>query len=300
MATDFDLGFTPEQFSTLQAEDGAGWRRTLFGDYTLKIVDGEIQPSKNAKKPHNMLKVTFEVVKSYEERTASEVGSQVTNLYGTANSPEFMQKRFKALCEACKVVPGKGGLKFSQLLGKQFDASIVWELSDSGKLDDFGNKKFYVNDRVKAERTVGTPRPKTLNPVADSQKAARYLEQQGGESGGASAGTPDTAPWQANGNGEAAANGGAGAAAPSFFPESEVEPVAHEYRAIYKLGGEESEAAKQALIDAGTDPEGPVDIAHLSDDTRAAYEAKFGNGAPKKPGLKPLGGKNAGTRQPRA
>lgn len=295
MATDFDLGFTPEQFSTLQAEDGAGWRRTLFGDYTLKIVDGEIQPTKNAKKPHNMLKVTFEVIKSHEERTAAEVGSQVTNLYGTANSPEFMQKRFKALCEACKVVPGKGGLKFSQLLGKQFDASIVWELSDSGKLDDFGQKKFYVNDRVKAERPVGTPRPKTLNPTADSQKAARYLEQQSSEP--AATPTSEAAPWQAAGNGGGAPD--VETSAPSFLPESEVEPVAHEYRAIYKLGGEDAAAAKQALIDAGTDPDGPIDTVHLSDEMKAAYEAKFG-GKPKST-LKPLGVKNSGgTRQPRA
>lgn len=297
MGNDFDLGFTPEQFSTLQAEDGAGWRRTLFGDYTLKIVDGEIQPSKNAKKPHNMLKVTFEVVKSYEERTASEIGSQVQGLYGTANSPDYMQKRFKALCEACKVVPGKGGLKFSQLLGKQLDASVVWEMSDSGKLDDFGNKKFYVNDRIKAERSVGTPRPKTLNPVADSQKAARYLDQQS-EGGASNGGASDVAPWQAGG--EANGNGATHEeAAPSFIPESEVDPVAHEYRAIFKLGGEQAEAARQALIDAGTDPDGPIDLMHLSDETRAEYETKFGGGKPK-PTLKPLGGKGAGTRQPRA
>lgn len=296
--TDFELGYTPEQFSTLQSEDGAGWKRLAFGDYTFKIADGEIIASKNAKKPHNMLKVLFEVVKAHDPANAGEVGGQVSGLYGTANSPDYMQKRFKALCEACKVTPGRGGLKFSQLLGKQFDATVVWEMSDSGKLDDFGNKKFYVNDRVKAERTVGTPRPKTLNPTTDSQKAARYLEQaDGGGASDAGGGGSDPAPWAGNGN------GGAHAApetteTSSFMPESEVEPTAHEYRALYKLGGEDSEAAKQALIEAGTDPEGPIDVANLSPETKTAYEAKFKQ--PKK-ALAPLGANNkAGTRQPRA
>lgn len=299
-AQDFDLGFTPENFSTLQAEDGAGWRRVLFSDYTGKIVDGEIVPTKNAKKPHNMVKVTFEIVKGLEERSAGEVGSQISNLYGTASSPEFMQKRFKALCDACKVKAGKDGLKFSQLLGKQIDFTVVWELSDSGKLDDFGNKKYYVNDRIKAERPVGTPRPKTINPVADSAKAVKYLEQTEANISSASNGNGESAPWDGNGDGSAEdTNETTGGAPASFIPESEVEPVAHEYRALYRLGGEESEAAKQALIDAGTDPDGPIDVANLTEETKAAYEAKFKPAAANKPKLKPLGNKT-GTRQPRA
>ena len=292
MGNDFDLGFTPEQFGSLQPEDGAGWKRLPFGDYTFKIVDGEIIPSKNAQKPHNMLKPTFEVVRAHDDRNKDEVGSQVTGLYGTANSPDFMQKRFKQLCEACKVSPGKGGLKFSQLLGKTFDATVVWEMSDSNKLDDMGRKKYWVNERVKAERVVGVARPKTLNPTADSQKAVRYLEGQD------EAPAVDAAPWTApTGTG----NGGSAAAeepvASGFMPEEEVEAVAHEYRAIYKIGGPDAESAKQALVDAGTDPDGPIDVMHLSEEIKKALEAK--NGA-KKSGLKPLGGKGTGTRQPRA
>lgn len=290
----FDLGFSPEQFSTLPAEDGAGWKRHPFGDFTLKVIDGEIIPTKNAKVPHNMLKVTFESTKAYDERNKGAVGQTVTGLYGTGNSPAFMQKRFKALCDACKVQPVKGKLTFAMLAGKTFDATVVWEMSDSGKLDDFGQKKFWVNDRVKAERVVGTARPKTIDPVADSAKAVKYLDNQEASDGGDDDNADEPAPWAGGANGAAsgaAASGGAtstGAVAttPSFVPESEVDPQAHAYRALYKIGGEDGEEAKQTLIENGFDPEGPIDLANVPDEIKAKYEAKF----PPKAAAKKAGG----------
>jgi hypothetical protein len=293
MATkDFDIGFSPEALSGLTPEDGTGYKRVQFGDFTFKITDGEIIASKNAKKPHNMLKITFTVVKAYDEANTGEVGNEITGLYGTPSSPPFMQKRFKALCEAVKAKAGPGGLKFSALHGKTFDGSVVWELSDSGKLDEMGRKKFYVNDRVKAERPVGTPRPKNINPAIDSKAAQAYLNNDSGGDSPAEGG--DTAPWEAP-VGEAAGavnddsdpdNDGA---VPSYIPEDEVPADAHEYRAVIKLGGDEADSARQALIDAGVDPEGPVNVEHLTAATKKAWDAKF-NPKPGKPGLKPLAG----------
>jgi len=296
MGNDFDIGFSAEAFAGVAANDGTGYRRVPFGDYRVRIADGEIQPSKNAQKPHNMLKLSFEVLEAYDERNKQEVGSIISNLYGTITSPEYMQKRFKAVCEAIKVAPNKQGLKFSQLAGKELDITVVWELSDSNKIDEMGQKIFYVNDRVKAERPVGTARPKTLNPQADSQKAIRYLEtSQPAEPGTAT----ETAPWEAPANG-AGASAASVASASSFLPESEIDPGAHEYRAAIRLGDKDDDTYREQLVAAGIDPDGPVDVAHLSPETKAQYEAKFGA---KKAGLPPLGSggkKPAGARQPRA
>lgn len=296
---DFEIGFTPEQFDGIQANDGAGYRRVLFGHFTGKIIDGEIVASTSAKEPHQMIRLTTEIMGTTEDRTKGEIGSSIKNLYGTPTSPKFMQQRFKALCEAIKVkpLPGKKGIMMSQLLGKTYDFTVVWELSDSGKYDENGRKKFYVNDRIKCERIVGAPTPKTINPVADSQKAAKYLDE--GQSEGPAAG--DRADWDASPEGSTAA-ASTETEAPGFMPEEQVEADGHEYRAIYKLGGDNAEAAKTALIESGIDPEGPINVEHLTAETAAEYKAKF---QPEKPagktnGLKPLGGRATGTRQPRA
>lgn len=295
---DFDLGFSPEEFEKLSPDQGVGYSRIKYGDFTFEISGAAIQPSKG-KTPHNMLKVTARVVAAVEGANKSEIGSEITGFYaGSPQSPEYMKKRLKALCLATGVAPSKqGGLKGSQFIGKRFDASVVWELSKSDKLDDFGRPKYYVNDRLKGERKVGAERPGGLNPNAESAKAEKYLAS--GDSPGGAGG--DAAPWDAgaasNSDVTPEAEGVSG-----FIAEEEVDGLGHAYRAVYKLGGDESEAAKETLLGAGIDPEGPVKVDMIEDPAvREAYEEKFAPKAPagKPTGLPPLNGKSrTGTRAP--
>jgi len=304
---DFDLGFTPEEFEGLTPNQGLGFRRIMFGDYTFEIAAAVGQPAKNSKKPHVMLKVTARVVEalSDEEACKSEIGSEISNFYGgSPQSPDFMKQRLKALCIATGVTPAKGGkLTAAMFIGKRFDASVVWELSKSDKLDDFGRPKMYVNDRLKGERKVGAERPAALNPIAESQKAKDYADK--GEAGGGG----DAAPWDASAEGgdagaDGGAGGGAGDDAAGFIPESEVDGVGHAYRAVLKIGGPDAESARETLIGAGIDPEGPINIDLVEDpDIKKEYLAKFApQAAAKKPGLPPLNGSRAktGTRAPAA
>jgi hypothetical protein len=298
---DFDLGFSPEEFEQLQVNQGLGIRRIHYGHYTFEIVSAAPQTSKG-KTPHVMMKVTARVVAAADGANKSEIGSEISNFYaGSPQSPEFMKQRLKALCVATGVSAGKsGGLKGSHFIGKRFDASVVWELSKSDKLDDMGRSKYYVNDRMKAERKVGSEIPMGFNPNAESAKAEQYLA---GSAPDAAGGVGDIAPWDqgsANGVVELAPIGGEASAPTGFIDESEVDPVAMAYRAVYKLGGDESADAKTVLLDAGIDPEGPVNVELITDpDLRKAYEAKFAPKIETKPGLPPLNGKaRTGVRAP--
>jgi hypothetical protein len=305
---DFDLGFTAEEFEQLQPNLGLGFRRVMFGDYTFEIVGTAIQPTKGSKKPHNMLKVTARVVAAADEANKNEIGSEMSNLYGgSPQSPDFMKQRLKALCIATGVNPTKGGkLMGSAFIGKRFDASVVWELSKSDKLDDFGKPKMYVNDRIKGERKVGAERPQMLNPVAESQKAKQYADGDTAGVGG------EAAPWDAAAGGEGGDVGGeggdTGTEAGGFVPEDQVDAIAHAYRAVVALGGDDAAGARETLIGAGYDPDGPVNVEMIDDaDLKKAYLAKFppeGAAAPKKAGgLPPLNGAGrakTGTRAPAA
>ncbi len=288
---DFDLGFTPDQWEQTSADQGVGFSRVKFGDYTFEVTGVEIQTSKNPKNPHNMLKVTSRVTGAADAANKTEIGSEITNLYaGSPQSPEYMKKRLKAFGVACGVAPTKtGGLKGSAFIGKRFDASVVWELSKSDKLDDFGRNKWFVNARLKGERKVGGERPPGLNPAAESAKAEKHLLS--GEPGDVGGG--DTAPWE---NVSATVENPAEPATGGFIDESEVDSLGHLYRAVYKLGGEQSDQAKEALVASGIDPEGPVKPELIEDpEVRKAYEAKFvpvkSNGLPP---MKP----RTGTRAP--
>lgn len=301
--TDFDLGFSPEDFEKITPDQGVGRRQIKFGDYTFEISAVDVQTSKG-KTPHNMLKVTARVVASADAENKAEIGSEITSFYaGSPQSPDYMKKRLKALCIATGVMPKNGGLKGSQFVGKRFDASIVWELSKGDKLDDFGRPKMYVNDRMKGERKVGEDRPLGLNPAAESAKAHQHLER--GSSGGDFEASGDRPAWENDGAGSGGdAAGGGEVEQGGFMDESEVDALGMAYRAVYKLGGEEAEQAKETLISAGIDPEGPVQIDMIEDpEIKKAYEAKFApKPQPKAGGLPPLanGKGKTGTRQPAA
>lgn len=296
---DFDLGFTPEEYEQLTPNQGLSFRNVMFGDYTFEISAAIAQPTTNAKKPHIMLKITARVITPSDDANKDEIGSEITGLYaGSPQSPDFMKQRLKALCLATGVSPAKGGaLKGSMFIGKRFDASVVWELSPSDKLDDFGRPKMYVNARLKGERKVGVERPQALNPVAESFKAKQYAD------GGAAATTGEAAPWDANADATASAGGGDDAA--GFIDEGEVDGIGMAYRAVVAIGGADAEGARETLIGAGIDPEGPINIDLVEDPAiKKEYLAKFPPaGAAKKLGaLPPLNGSGnrpkTGTRAP--
>lgn len=286
----FDLGFTPEAFDGLAADQGVGYRRTAIGHYTFEVAKGEIQASKG-EKPHNMLKLTWRAVKALDEKNASEVGSEIVAYYaGSMQSPPYMQKRLKAVCLALGVAPTKAGLKLSAFIGKRADASVVWELSKSNKIDELtGKAKWYVNDRIKGERKIGSELPPGLNIVAESLKAVKFLENGDAPEG---EGEGETAEWDQTAGGGTEA-GGTGAA--SFIAEDQVDALGHTYRAAFKIAsGAEADQHRDALVAAGIDPEGPIKIDLIQDeDIKKAYVAKFGGGKPAG-GLPPLGGKPAG------
>lgn len=286
-SSDFDLGFSPEEFEKLQPDQGVGFKRIHYGDFTFEIVGTRAQTSKG-KTPHNMLVVTSRVVSAYDDAAKSEIGSEITTYYaGSPQSPDYMKKRLKALCVAANVNPSKqGGLKGSSFIGKKYDASIVWELNQGDKLDDFGRPKLYVNDRLKGERKVGGERPQGLNPKVESAKAEQFLA--GGAAPDAAAETP---PWVAPTEtpAEEPATGG-------FIDESEVDGLGFAYRAAYKLG---DEAAKETLIGAGIDPEGPINADMIEDPAlKKAYLDAFAPKPEAKKGLPPLNGAKKGVRAP--
>jgi len=288
--TDFDLGFTPEEYEGLKPNQGLSFRNIMYGDYTFEIAGVEIQVSKG-KKPHNMLKVTSRVVAALGDEGKDEIGSENTNFFaGSPQSPDFMKQRLKALCIAAGVSMGKGGkLTGSMFIGKRYDASVVWELSKSDKLDDFGRPKMYVNARIKGERKVGGERPATLNPAAESLKAKQY--QDAGTNG-----SVDAAPWDAGAGDVGEVDTTAGDEAAGFIGESEVDSIGHAYRAVVAIGGADAEGARETLIGAGIDPDGPIDINLVEDpEIKKSYLAKFATPAESKKvgGLPPLNGSAA-------
>ena len=58
---DFDLGFSPEEFEQLTPDQGVGFSRIKYGDYSFEISAVASQTSKG-KTPHQMLKMTARVV----------------------------------------------------------------------------------------------------------------------------------------------------------------------------------------------------------------------------------------------
>lgn len=298
----FELGWSPEEASNLDSHAGGnGFKLIPWGDVRVKIIEAIGQESKG-KSPHLMLVPTFEIIHAYDKsKSAASVGETIKGYYGTKASPEFMQKRTKALMDACKIVP-KGKLTNTMFVGKEFDASIIWEVSDSNKIDpNTGKAKKFVNARLLGERPVGGERPKTINPEGDSSAAIKHLEGRGG---GDEGGSDEPAPWeqQAQGGTTSDETTDTESTQSGFLDESDVPAGAHEYRARMKLGIE-ADDMKEALLKHGYDPEGPIELDNLSDETREAYEAKFVKKAAKSNGLPPLGGGSkakTGTRSARA
>jgi hypothetical protein len=304
---DFVIPFTPEHRATLKADDGTGFRRVNFGDYRFRIVEVG-KKSKEGANPHVMSKITFEAIEAYDESNEDCVGLRVTNLYaGSRESPGKMQRRLEALLQAVKIESGPTGFSSKQLLGRELDATIVWELSDGDIDPETGILKKWVNDRVKGERPVGTARPPMLNPRIDSRQAVAYLESQGyevpdmGTENTTENAAPGSPPWQQTAGVAAPA---APVATPSFRPEADTDATVHQYRAHVKMNTPQGANARKALVEAGFDPDGPVNVDHLPEPFRGQFlssMAQKGGGGSRLP---PLGGggekRKTGTRTPRA
>lgn len=297
---DFAIGITGDDLAGVSASDGTGFKRVPFGDYTFKIVEIE-QKAKEGAKPHVMLKATFSVVEAADPANNHAVGMTVDGLFaGSPQSPNFMQARLKNLLQAASVtLKGGQGLKRSDLIGRQFAGTVVWELSQARMDPTTGVEKRYVNARVVGERPTGTARPAAINPEGDSRDAIAYLEAKYGDAGVGSSGGEATAPppWAA----PAPETKIETPAASGFRPESEADGTHHTYRAYVKLKTQYEEQARNELVKAGFDPDGPIDPEKLTDPTvKQAYLAKFPtNGA--LPGLPALGAPTAkkGTRAAR-
>src|SRR5262249_39599346 len=141
----------------------------------------------------------------------------------------------------------------SEFVGREYDATVIWELGEP-TTDGQGRKRRYVNDRIVAERVAGTPRPTQINPEAESRKAIQWVAQLE-ETGEPFEAAPKELPWDTTADPE-------GVVTPDAPTTTEAgeDPNIHGYRAVAQMGGKEGDEARAALIQAGIDPDGPVDI----------------------------------------
>lgn len=285
--TDFALDVSEEELAGANPNNfGGEFRRVHFGDYRFKIADIELA-TKEGQKPHQMLVVTSSVVHSYDGGKCDDyVGDSITSRYaGSAQSPKMMQDSRARLFAALKI--GAGRLNKSQLIGREFDASVVWNLAKPYVDPDTGEKKQIVFANVTGERPVGAPRPASLNPAQMSAKAARYIaDTYGDDDDGDSADDETPQPWEKAGSAAQPETQEDTSQATGFKSEEEINasPEAasyHTYRAHVKLNTEHGPAAREALVGLGVDPDGPIEVKHLPADLAAKL-------APVKPALPSL------------
>lgn len=313
--------FTPEYLATLKADDGSPTSRIPVGDYRFRVTATSKKATK--KQDHVMMMVDLVVVSALDQAHNDAVGMTATNIYaGSRESPKKMQARLKAFTDAVNLqLPAGQLMKHTDLVGREFDATVVWELSDGSPDPTTGMIKKFVNDRVRYERKAGQARSQHANPDLDSRAAVNYLREQGqlSDDDGSGAGMPadggasvSTPPW---GGGQAAApvtpppvaeptaappaTAGPAAAsapvtAPGFKPESEEPDDVHAYRASVVIGGANAAEVRQALINYGFNPDGPIDANRINDaKLKAEYLAKIApaaaaagpGGLPPLPGL---------------
>jgi hypothetical protein len=302
---DFDAAYT----ATLKASGGGAKTRAPIGDYRVRITEAAIQAKKGAN-PHNMLLVTFEILAGENEEA---IGQQITCLYaGSRQSPPFMQRRLKQLMDACQIKEKPSQRAF---VGRELDATIVWELSKATIDPATGEERRFVNDRLLHERVAGAAKPAGVNAKLESRPALRHLEMQEGGMEEAPTATEAAAPWDAAPQRTlAAVPVGQPTAAPvGWRPETEADGTIFEYRAIVKMGGSMAQTARDTLASNGWNPDGEIDLDQLAEPTRGQFlswqaarakpaAAVAASSAPS--GLPPLNpnmnGPKTGTRRPQA
>lgn len=306
----FSLDLDQDDINSFNPNAGAGFHRVKYGDYRFKIMDAE-QVTKEGENPHVMLKPTFQILHAYDAANASEVGTTMDARYaGSKASPKFMQDRLANLLAAIKLPPP---ITKSKLIGREFDATVVWNLGKPQMDQETGQMKpAAVFANVIAERPVGGPRHPSVDPRRDSMKAIRHLEETYGDAGDSTPATAAPAPWEA----PATAVGSKPDVAPTtptWRSEADAAPEVHQYRAHVQLKTQLAAQARDVLVNNGFDPEGPVDVAHLPADLAEAWGKAFPATAAKPAGLPGLpslgsangaapaaGGAKKGTRAPRA
>lgn len=278
-------GFDAAFFDTNTPNPGGPLLRHPLGDHRFRITDIDVVPTKK-QDGHNM-EVTVETVAALLGGDETAVGMTTTLRYGTPTSKKFHRERGANLLAAVGI---RGPFTPKQIIGREFDATVIWR-QQAPQIDEVtGEQKVYVNSEVIFERKAGSPRPpKAPNPVAASAAAIKYLEEHGDGADGAARERAETAgnppPWEPSAN--AAPNGGspatatststAGTAVPQWLPEEQVAKSAsvHIYRAAIALSKPKAADYRKALADRKIDPDGPVHLDHLTEPLRSEYLASM-------------------------
>ncbi len=280
--------FTPEYREGLAPNAGAGFELIAWGHAHGRICSVTQQTSQGSA-PHVMSKVGLEILAHTNE---SAIGKVITELYaGSRESPKYMQDRLEALLRAAAVTgtPGKGIDVKRDLIGREVDFSIFWDLGKPTIDRKTGRERRYVNSRVCHERPHGSPAPANFNPEIESRVAAKFREDE--KSGGFATPTGEDAPWSP----EQSAGGGTVDETPQWLDENEAPDMVHEFRARIQAKMPDAQQIIAQLTEAGWNPEGPIDVARLSAEMKAKM-APAGATTAANP-LAPQNGQGGGVRR---
>jgi len=215
-----------------------------------------------------MMVITFETISGTDD---AAIGMTQVSRYGTPQSPKFMRERGIAFLDAIGI-RGKFGIKM--VLGRELDATVVWEKSAPVVDPATGEERTYVNSRIVAERKAGSPKPPKANAKALSASALKYVEAQEGGSSTTSTAEPtgDRPEWEAEPT-PTAASVTSSPAVEEWLSEDRVPAAANEYRVIIALGKANSEQAKRSLLGKRINPAGPIDVNALREPLKSEFAA---------------------------
>jgi len=291
------------ELDKIQASDGSRRERLPFGDYRFRVKGITEKMKSGDKNPYKMMLVEVEIVAAHDEKNKDQVGRTTNSLYGAdLRAHPFMLQRAKQFVVATGVPIGPTGVKGSEFMGREFDATIVWELSKPDTDAKTGKTKRYVNDRIKGERPVGVARSPKLNPESESKQAIAYLAQFEGDVAPTDEAT--ALPWDSGSvAGETVVTPDEGEPTEAAGDASAADdPNINNYRALAQLGGADAPDARAALVAAGINADGEVNAALLNGPIGTRWKAHLAktakNGKSPLAGLPPLGGPKGSTARP--
>lgn len=270
--------------ATIKAHDGSQRARIPFGHVRLK-VRAISSRMKEGQTQYQQAIVDSEVVR--HDGHPEAVG-MTTRSYYTAdgNAKPYVLQRTKAFLDAVGAVYTPNGVNTKELIGREYEATIVWETSTQQDATDPMNTKTrtYVNDRVIGERKVGTPTE--IDPKVMSRDAIAHLDKEG--TGGSAGGSQ---PWEKGTSAPQAATP-AQAAEPEASESGEAtegsggdegEWTEDAYRALIVMNHPAAGQARQALEGNGIAVDGPIDENKLPAELKVqylAFKAKNNGGLP--------------------